>query len=292
MKLMERKYISRNGVVERTRYAVGDNAKPRRGKKRGNTSFRKQEANFNAAVRRVARILNCNYSHDDGLLVTLDYSPEGLARLIDGLPEQQRSVMEKLRLPLGRVGEWMPANAKGQGEACAPDSGIAEAMDALRKAAEHQMTLWLRRVRRKYGQKMKALMVTSDIDGDTGELVRVHHHLPISAAGISWDMLRREWKHGSVDIAQLRSQPDYTPIAVYLLRQVRRQPDAKKYRVTRGMELPEVEEREILSGAEIRTPPGALVFERSEFSAETLTQYVRYLPRRAQRHNRGGGGCE
>ena len=53
MKIMERKYISANGVVERTRYAVGDNARPRRGKRRGNTTFRKQEQNFNSALRRL-----------------------------------------------------------------------------------------------------------------------------------------------------------------------------------------------------------------------------------------------
>ena len=63
---MERKYISRNGVVERTRYAVGDNAVPRGKRKKGNTGFRKQEANFNGAIRQAARIMNCNFSASGG----------------------------------------------------------------------------------------------------------------------------------------------------------------------------------------------------------------------------------
>ena len=45
MKIMERRYVCKNGVVEQTRYAVGDNTRPRGKRKKGNTSFRKQEAN-------------------------------------------------------------------------------------------------------------------------------------------------------------------------------------------------------------------------------------------------------
>ena len=157
-----------------------------------------------------------------------------------------------------------------------------EAWNRLREAAEKQMTLWIRRVKRKLGGKIKALMVTSDIDHETGEMVRVHHHIVFAAEGISWDLLRKEWKHGSVDIKQLRAQPDYTPIATYLMRQVRRQPDKKKYRVTQGMELPKIEERVVLSNSEIRAPAGANVLERSEFSADSIGQYIRYVPKKRE----------
>lgn len=157
-----------------------------------------------------------------------------------------------------------------------------EAWNRMREAAEKQMSLWLRRVKRKFGGKIKALMVTSDIDHETGELVRVHHHIVFAAEGISWDLLRKEWKHGSVDIKQLRAQPDYTPIATYLMRQVRRQPDKKKYRVTQGMEMPKIEERVVLSNSEIRAPAGANVLERSEFSADSIGQYIRYVPKKRE----------
>ena len=157
-----------------------------------------------------------------------------------------------------------------------------EAWNRLREAAEKQMSLWLRRVKRKFGGKIKALMITSDIDHETEELVRVHHHIVFEAAGISWDLLRKEWKHGCMDIKQLRAQPDYTPIATYLMRQVRRQPDKKKYRVTQGMEMPKIEERVVLSNSEIRAPAGANVLERSEFSAESIGQYIRYVPKKRE----------
>ena len=85
-----------------------------------------------------------------------------------------------------------------------------------------------------------------------------------------------------MDIKQLRAQPDYTPIATYLMRQVRRQPDKKKYRVTQGMEMPKIEERVVLSNSEIRAPAGANVLERSEFSAESIGQYIRYVPKKRE----------
>jgi hypothetical protein len=166
---------------------------------------------------------------------------------------------------------------------------LAQAMDALREAAEHQLFLWIRRVKRKYGKELKFVAVTADLDGDTGELVRIHHHLPIAAEGISWDLLRKEWKLGSVDIVQLRHNVDYTPIAVYLMRQVRRRPDAKKYRVSRGMEQPEVMEREIFGHVQMRVPVGALLLESSEFQIDNPGQYMRYIPRKKSPKTDGGG---
>ena len=313
MKLMERKYISKNGVIERTRYAVGDNAKPRRGRRRGNTSFRKQEQNFNSALRRVARILNCNYSHENGILLTLDYDAAGLEKLMGKLEEKQQEVLKSLRIEAGKIGTWqvgkkMPARGRltaaptgssvegacTGGRLCPPLQGdneredAQEALAAVRTAADKQMSLWLRRVKRKYAAqggnaKIKALIITSDVDHKTGELVRVHHHIVMAVeGGISWDLLQAEWKLGSVDIRQLRTQPDYTPIATYLMRQVRRQPDAKKYRVTQGMEMPQVEERVVLSHAEIKAPAGANVLERSEFSIDCVGQYIRYVPKKRE----------
>ena len=297
MKIMERKYIAKNGVIERTRYVAGDNAKPRRGKRRGNTTFRKQEQNFNAAHRRVARILNCNYTHENGLLLTLDYDEQGIERLIGSLPEEHQRVIEAMRLPAGQIGTWRTETKKTCGKDICGNRGVCAeaqkacgeqeeaALDALREAADKQMSLWLRRVKRKFcadGRKLKALMVTSDIDHETGELVRVHHHVVLAAEGISWDLLRREWKNGSVDIRQLRAQADYTPVATYLMRQVRRQPDRKKYRVTQGMEMPVTEERVVLSHAEIKAPAGATVLERSEFSYDCLGQYIRYVPKKRE----------
>lgn len=72
------------------------------------TTPRQQEQNFNTAVRRLARLLNCNCTADKGLLVTLRFADEGI---------------DKLRETAG------------------------DDPDKLRDAAEHQAMLWLRRLR-------------------------------------------------------------------------------------------------------------------------------------------------
>lgn len=279
---MERRYKNRNGVIERTRYVVGDNARPRASREKGKTSFRKQEANFNSALRRLARILNCNYSHESGLLLTLDYDTEGLTKLcgLAGLTEGETAWMLGQRKD--KIGEWRAVQKKARLQE--KEELLIDACGKLRTAAEKQMNLWLRRIKRKYG-RIKYVAITSDVDGETGEVVRIHHHLVIAAENISWDLLQGQWKLGSVDIRRLRGQADYTPIAVYLMRQVRRQPDAKKYAVSRGMLMPEITEREILGNPEIKAPAGARILERSEYSPETVVQYIRYVPKK-----RGDGG--
>ncbi len=309
-KIMERTYICANGVVETTRYAVGDRT-GRRGRKKGKTSLRKEEQNFNLSIRKVARILNCNYSHENGLLLTLDYDEDGMKRLIATLPPEQQEILAHMALPKGEIGTWSTAAKKvgaragdccvagaagidANGDACENGELVKEALDGLRAAAEHQMMLWLRRIKRKYSGKLKALLVTSDVNHETGELVRVHHHVPLAAEGISWDLLQEEWKHGSVDIRRLRDQPDYTPIAVYLMRQVRKQPEKKKYRVTQGMEQPYIAgEREVMAHVEIKPPAGARVLERSEFSVDSVGQYIRYIPKKKEyRRKRTAEGKE
>lgn len=209
MKIVERTYVCRNGVVEKTRFLVGDRTRAFGGKRTGKgCSIKKQTDNDRLAVRRLARTLNCNYSHRD-LLVTLTYSDEGIGMLAGSTAEEKR------------------------------------------EAAEHQGTLWLRRLRRKMGgAPLRSVLVTSDMDGETGELVRLHHHVVLPAA-VSWDAMQALWTMGDVDIRQLRQQDDLTPVAVYMLLQVRRVPEKKKYRCSKGMEQPKIEERFVLGQAEI-----------------------------------------
>lgn len=230
-KIMERTYRSANGVVEKTRYLVGSNAK-RQKKRRGVTTQRKQEANFNGTCKRLARILNCNFTADRGRLLGLDY---------DG-----------------------PSAEK-----------ILRAEDP-RKEAEKEARLFIRRLKRKLGKEICWVLVTSDLDGDTGEPVRIHHHIAVQLPDrVSYDAILSCWHHGGVDVKTMWSEDDYTGLARYLLRQTRRTPDAKKYSVSRNMALPEITEREILTTSRIRPPKGAKVREQY-YDEEGVGQYIRY----------------
>ena len=286
---MERKYISRNGVVERTRYAVGDNAAPRGKRKKGNTGFRKQEANFNGAVRQAARIMNCNFSASGGYWCTLSYDQGGLRKLLG-----KAGVAEREYLELIEAGCGAPETPADGGEADAEerlDEEAAAMLDRVDAAAEHALRLWLRRVKRKLGCAVKAFGVTAEIDGKTGEITRIHHHISVQITAEhdrleAMAALQAAWSAGQADIRTLREMPDYTPTAVYMLRQVRRREHEQKYFATRGMERPEISEREILGNNEIKAPPGANVLERAEYDGEHIAQYVRYIPKK--REKRGG----
>lgn len=283
MKIMERKYICANGVVERTRYAVGDNAQPRGKRRRGHSSMRKQEQNFNTAVRRLARTLNCNCTHETSYLITLDYSDEGLQGALERLCEEAREELDTigyLSLEIDRE-EYDP-DARLE-KAPAQEKEQWSAVEALREAAEHDVTLYLRRAKRIAAAKYAA--VTANLNGRTGELVRVHHHIvlildkPVGQETLK--KLQKAWKQGGCDIRQLRHQKDYTPLAVYLMNQASRvTADAKKYRVSTGMEKPQTVEREIAGHTEIKAPPGANVIERSQYSIDCFGQYIRYIPKK------------
>ena len=252
-KIMERKYVCANGVVERTRFAVGDNTAEHRGwrKARENPyTQEKQEENQRLEVRKLARIMNCNLD-SSGFLVTLNYTETAYGKLFAEMEEDQ--ILEE---------------------------------------SNHQAALFLRRLKRKAGDGLKSVYASSDRErNEDGELepARIHIHLVIMGATV--EQIRDSWSHG--DCTDVRSiyehQEDYTPLAVYILEQVRWRSGKKRYNCSRNMEKPKVYDRVIVgdAGDEIRVQPGAKVLDRSAHTEGTVVQYVRYLKRPGSR-KRGG----
>ena len=190
-------------VVELSTVFVSANTKPRRNKRKGTTTAQKQDENERDAVKRLARIINANFSHGD-LFLTVKYDDDGFGDLA------QRALADR------KEGESIE--------------------DAVMRAAEHDASLYLRRLRRILGKEnveLRAIVSTSDMDGETGEFVRPHHHIILPR--VSFEAAAKAWHLGSVEYQILRDQDDYTPLAAYLCRQVRRRPDAKKWTTTRNM---------------------------------------------------------
>ena len=233
---MERIYKA-GRVVEVSRFWAAEQTKPRAKKKAGSTP-RKQDQNDRDAVKRLARWINANFCHGD-LWVTLTYSAEGMGRII---------------------------------------AAAGNDMDAVRNQANRQAMLFLRRMQRVFKAseiELKYILVTSDLDGDTGEVVRVHHHIIMPRA--AFELCEQKWPFGAVDYQILRDQDDYTPLAVYLLRQVRRQPDAKKYTPSRNLKKPEVRERIATRQGPLRTPAKAKLLAASEYDMTKGSHYIRYV---------------
>jgi hypothetical protein len=228
-------------------------------------AIRKQEQNEYSAQKALARLLNANFTSRDFLL-GLDYSAKGMLGLMKWL-EGKGVDLEALDEDQERECVWA--------------------------SAEHALELCLRRVKyrlKKEGRELKAVYITSDMDGSTGDRVRIHHHLVINAD--ARDAFVAAWQElGSVDWTRLYDhQEDRTPIAEYMISQVRRIPDAKKFRSTRNLVRPKPEDRIAQSDAELRLPKGAKLQFRAAYG-KGQPQYIRFVMPQ-QRPMPGGGTGE
>lgn len=236
-------------VGEKIKYWV-PGERPKKSAGRTASDIRKVQQNEASAVKRVARLLNANFKEGD-ILLGLDYDESGMNKII--------SRAEKIK-----------KNRAARGENS--EEELVEEMEAIKIAAEQELKNYLRRVLRK--AEIKYIAITSDMDGQTGESVRVHHHLVVNAEAL--EVCREKWTHGRVRADRLSGQADYTPVAAYLLEQVRRVPDAKKYRASRNLIIPRPKDRAAINGSELKVPRGGQLLHRNEFSPG-MPQYIRYI---------------
>lgn len=140
---------------------------------------------------------------------------------------------------------------------------------------------------KKHGKVLKWVMVPSERDGESGEVVRIHVHAVVSGHGLRledgvfWlygEKLDDVWGNGTVDVQILRRQKDYYPLARYLILQARGAEDEKKYSVSRNMVKPKVEHLYTWSPAPLRVPAGASALPGTRYDPETGVNFVRYIP--------------
>lgn len=250
-----------SGIIgEKTKFWI-QGARPKgKGRKKEKSDIRKQEQNEYSAVKALARLMHANYQQGD-LLLGLDYSDKGLRKL--------EIYAKKINPDFDSLSE-------------------DERRNAIWESAKHEASLCLRRVNREFAklglESIKSITVTSDMDGDTGELVRIHHHLVVPAG--CEEVFKSKWsKLGSVAWSPISKQADYTPIAEYLLRQVRRIPDANKYATSRNLVRPQPKDRVVVTDAELRVPKGGKLLHRQEYKTRygrdgeiySQPQYIRYI---------------
>lgn len=264
-----RTYVA-GDIGEKTKFFV-PGKKPVDGKlsRRQRNAIKKQEQNEYSAVKNMARGLNANFVAGD-LLMGLDYNDAGLKRI----------------------------TAWGRTHGLPVDSGDeAERRDAIWEAASHELEIALRRVKRrldKQGLELKAYYSTSDMDGKTKEPARVHHHLVVNA-GTQQAFLDAWEKYGlgGVSWTPLReNQIDRTPIAEYIMEQVRRIPEAKKFRHTKNIIRPVPKNKIVDTDNELQVPRGGkLIFRQECENRADITenyrnyqsQYIRYITPKALR---------
>lgn len=178
-----------------------------------------------------------------------------------------------------RLARWINCNY-GYGDLLVSLEYDKQGMELIgwdRTAAERQLELFLQRLKRamkKAGLELRYVGVTSDMDGRTGANARIHHHVVLPKEAAAFLSL---WRMGSHYIRSLRKQDDYTAIAAYLLQQVRRIPNAKKYKCSRNLKKPLVYEREAKRAGAMRNPAGTVLMASSEYDIESGSHYIRYI---------------
>lgn len=154
---------------------------------------------------------------------------------------------------------------------------------------------------RKQGLEVRWVLAPSEIDGETGELVRPHVHIVISGAGFEmrdrrlWlgeELVDDIWGLGSVDVQFLRHQRDYYPLAAYIIKQARGVPDEKKWSCSRNMTKPIVRREIVTSGGQLRIPAGALELPGTRYDPEKGQNFVRYIPKANSLARKVGGHKE
>ncbi len=235
-------------VIEKSQFYVG-RRKPRQERRKGASSAKKLDANLRDAVKRLARTINCNWSHGD-LLLTLTYDEENIGKVGEDFDAAEREGgrwWKRMRRELKARGVklrgvWMTSNTD-------PETG------ELVRLHHH------------------AVISTEGIEIERGE------HGEILGARIGERTLADIWGNGTADVKPLREQDDYTAIAAYFVAQARRdRPDAKKWHASRGLKQPVIESEKIVARArELHTPPGATVLEIGKYEEGSGSHYVRYI---------------
>lgn len=261
--------VEAGDIGEKTKFFVPGKKPDGKLSRRQKNALRKQEQNEYSSLKTFRRLVHANFGKGD-LLMGLDYSDAGMERIL----------------------RW------GREHGLAVDSReMEERQNAIWESATHELEIALRRVKRrlgKLGMELKALYITSDMDGDTGEIVRVHHHIIVNAA--AREAFLDAWeKYGLGGVAWSplwENQIDRTALAEYLMKQVRRIPDAKKFRATRNLKQPTVKDRIVSTDSELLVPRGGKLIFRQEYEhrmgsksgfENRRPQYIRYITPKALR---------
>lgn len=244
---LTRKYICKNGIVEKTKFPARVPAGTTK-RERKKEIARASRASDNAE-RELARWLNNNFSAVEDMHLLLTYSEQGYERL------------------QARAAQLMAA-------------GIRSEADALFMAAQKELENFVRRVRYDVGDvELRYIGITSDMDGDTGKPVRLHHHVIINRAALKVCMAKWARMGFAMEEELHHVNGDFTALAQYLIRQVRYIPNAKRYTLSRNLTPPTVSapvEVVRYAESEMRVPRGCTLLYRAPYT-RGASQYVRYF---------------
>lgn len=229
-------------IGERTLYWISETECV--SKRAAASAVRIREKNEKKTEREAARLLNKNFKRGD-VLIGLDYDNASY-----------RKIFGKLKTPEERI-----------------------------RAAEKEAAKLLRRVKRaaeKSGTTVKAILFIGDIDTETKEPTRVHHHIVANREAAH--LFGEKWRYcRNADYETLDGE-DKIGLAKYLVGQRTYIPNAKAYTRTRNLKSATAVVVRAAFTDTLLPPKGCSVLFRAEYSAG-INQYIRY---RTQEPENGG----
>lgn len=242
-----KKWICKNGVEERTKYYVRSDSTGRKEKR----NAKREAKRIDSAERQLARTLNNNFTAGEDFHLVLEYGDDTLGKMIE--------IAEGATGACGDTRNSIYAAGRLDGE------------NFIRRA---------RRECRKQGIELRYVLVTSDMDGDTGEDARLHHHFIVNKEAV--EICKAKWR-GTAWAGELYNvNGDLSALASYLIRQTRPVDGYQRYCPSRNLEQPITEEPVALVGnaanhgeSEMRVPQGCILLYRSNY-ARGANQYIRY----------------
>lgn len=272
-----RKITCRNGVEERTKYPVRSDRITGRQAKR---EAKKAALRNDNAERQLARLLNNNFAAQMDVHLVLEYTDD-----------QLHGLAEKTEMALRARTEAHESNSAHESDITResnPAREDAEDRDELFREGQRDLARFVRRVRRecrKQGVELRYVGATSDMDGETGEAVRLHQHFVCNREAA--EICRAKWRGFVWEDRLYEVNGDFSALAAYLVKQVRPVEGTQRYVPSRNLEQPDVSEPVPLVGAaaknaesEMRLPKGCILLYRSTY-VRGACQYIRYLrPRR------------
>ena len=237
-----RAYTCDNGIEYKTKFPVSENISSTKSRKKKSACIARAERCATDAAHELGRLLNCNFITGTDFHIVLTYSDKGLAAL---------------RKKTG-----------------------AEETELLIRQAKREYDNCMKRVKYRAEKKtveIKAAAVISITDPETGEAVRIHHHVVINADAAS--LFAECWRAGDVRMRRLYSNngPDLQELADYMIAQAARVGADKRYTHTRNLNRAEVS-RPIKArnpAAELKVPRECKEIWRSEYKPGK-PQHIRY----------------
>lgn len=202
---------------------------------------KKNSENENRRIRDLGRLINANYTSNDFTLV-LTYDDKSYAMLMLNRTECESE------------------------------------FESIRTSAEHELKKYIMRCQyecHKLGIIMRAIYVTSDKDSDTGNHVRVHHHVIVNNDAV--EIMIRQWHDGLVKCKSLNSDVDHTGLAAYIIRQsTTNNRRAHTYGRTRNLLKPTVSEYVLANpDDDLIAPEGAQIISSSRNKIKYLCKPIK-----------------